>query len=363
MSASAANSLLRLVCGYAPPIREQKVLVLMAVPKLAEYEVYVDESGGHGGKKLLLLSACIATYREWANFSDDWYRVLHAPPRIEHFHTREARKKQGQFARWKAIDLDRKIIALTEVILNYDIHVLSCWISEQDYAETVRKSAVRDLHHAYFCCAATVLHKVSEYMELRGINTPPKFVFDDNGDVGLESLFWFPAIRDGAPERYRHLMANTPTFEDDEDVLPLQAADLIAWHKRRQKEFGRNDPETAASARINELAGGEVQIDRAVLELMAAKMERVPGIEEARSQPSIYKQLKQQTRKAMRRAKAGRATDVSPELRAFNDAMDAILHANPTAVKEAMEAEKAANAEKRKAKKPSASRRADTEKG
>ena len=40
----------------------------------------------------------------------------------------------------------------------------------------------------------------------------------------------------------------------------------------------------------------------------------------------------------------------------FNKAMDAILRADPKAVKEAMEAEKQANAERRKAKqKPSAS--------
>jgi len=51
----------------------------------------------------------------------------------------------------------------------------------------------------------------------------------------------------------------------------------------------------------------------------------------------------------------------NPELTAFNAAMDQILKADPKAVKTAMEAEKAANAEKRKAKKlPSASGRAST---
>jgi DNA-binding GntR family transcriptional regulator len=40
----------------------------------------------------------------------------------------------------------------------------------------------------------------------------------------------------------------------------------------------------------------------------------------------------------------------NPELTAFNMAMDRILKADPKAVKAAMEAEKAANAEKRKAK-------------
>jgi hypothetical protein len=41
----------------------------------------------------------------------------------------------------------------------------------------------------------------------------------------------------------------------------------------------------------------------------------------------------------------------NPELDNFNNAMDTILKADPKAVKEAMEAEKQANAEKRKEQK------------
>ena len=51
------------------------------------------------------------------------------------------------------------------------------------------------------------------------------------------------------------------------------------------------------------------------------------------------------------------------ELTAFNSAMETILKADPKAVRAAMEADKAANAEKRKAKKqPSASGRVSSAK-
>jgi len=52
----------------------------------------------------------------------------------------------------------------------------------------------------------------------------------------------------------------------------------------------------------------------------------------------------------------------SKEFQAFDKAMSTILRADPKAVKAAMEAEKKANAEKRKAKKPSALGRASTAK-
>lgn len=51
------------------------------------------------------------------------------------------------------------------------------------------------------------------------------------------------------------------------------------------------------------------------------------------------------------------------EFQKFDQAMNTILRADPKAVKQAMEAEKNANAEKRKAKKPSASGPASSGKG
>jgi hypothetical protein len=54
----------------------------------------------------------------------------------------------------------------------------------------------------------------------------------------------------------------------------------------------------------------------------------------------------------------------NPEFENFNSAMDSLLRADPKAVKEEMEAEKLANAKKRKAKKKSsASGRASASSG
>ena len=53
-------------------------------------------------------------------------------------------------------------------------------------------------------------------------------------------------------------------------------------------------------------------------------------------------------------------TNKTSEFDSFNSAMDTILKADPKAVKAQMEAEKKANAEKRKTKKSSASGRASS---
>jgi hypothetical protein len=301
------------------------------------HQAFVDESSGVGKGRILLLSACIHTYLEWAAFSEDWLAALHEPPAITGFHVREARQRTGEFAGWKAIDVDRKIIALTEVVLRHDPHVLTVWTSEDDYIATVRANGVPDVRHAYFACFMAILIKVAEYQAWQKIKTPVDFIFDEKGNIGLEALHWYPFIKETAKPEFQKLLGSTPIFRNDKDMLPLQAADLITWHKRRQKEFGKFDQEVAASMRIDELQGGEAHIDRANLEIMASRMALLPGIKESQSQPSIYKQLKRDMRKAMRRAAAAK-TNI--EFESFDNAMDTILRANPKAVKEAIEAEK-----------------------
>jgi hypothetical protein len=261
------------------------------------HAVFVDESGGQGARKILLLSACIQTYPAWAEFSDDWDKVLRESPAVSAFHVREARGKSKEFAGWKEIDVDKKIIALTEVIIRHQPQIVTCWMSEKDYAETVRANGPPDLHHAYFVCFCAIVIKVAQYQAYLGITTPADFIFDEHGEIGEEALLWHFAMKDGQPEEIRTIMGSTPVFKDDKDVLPLQAADLVAWHKRRRKEFPGLDAKAAASMRIDELPGAEVEITRAALESMAAKNALVTGVKESRNGLSIYKQLKKLIRK------------------------------------------------------------------
>jgi hypothetical protein len=282
-----------LVCGYASSIRKRKVIVVVQ----STHAVFVDESGGSGADRILLLSACIQTYPVWTAFSDDWDKVLRESPAVTAFHVREARGHLKEFARWKDIDVDRKIIALAEVIIRHQPQIVTCWMSERDYAETVRANGPPDLHHAYFMCFCAIVIKVAQYQAYLGITTPADFIFDEHGEIGEEALLWHFAMKDGQPEEIRTIMGSTPVFKDDKDVLPLQAADLVAWHKRRRKEFPGLDAKAAASMRIDELPGAEVEITRKALEGMAAKNALVPGIEEYLSGPSIYKELKKVMRK------------------------------------------------------------------
>jgi hypothetical protein len=256
------------------------------------YKAFCDDSSGAKSGKILLLSALVHTVPAWSRFTEDWEKALQEKPSIRHFHMRNARAFEGEFAGWKAIDRDLKIIALTEVILKHEPHFVSCWLSAESHDATIRQVAPSDLRHAFSLAFQAIIQTVAEYQLYRGISTPADFVFDDQGDIGNEALLWYPAIKAAVPPEVRALMGATPVFRNDEEVLPLQAADLVAWHKRRRKEIPGLDVEIAASQRVDDLAGVEREIPHDALVEMAAKMSKVPNVDLFHEGPSFYKKLK-----------------------------------------------------------------------
>jgi hypothetical protein len=117
----------------------------------------------------------------------------------------------------------------------------------------------------------------------------------------MEAQLWYAAMKETAPSRIQALMGSAPIFRDGKDMLPLQAADLIAWHKRRRKEQSSFDTEVEASLRVDELPGAERHITNEKLGEIAEQISHVPHVNEFREGPSVYQQLKRQFRKQQRR--------------------------------------------------------------
>jgi hypothetical protein len=105
--ANSQQALDAMVCGYSQATRAAKVMVM--------FKAYFDDSASDEESRTLLLAGCVQKYSIWANFSVGWEAVLAENPSIKYFHMREARKLEGEFARWKAKDRDAKIKRLAEV--------------------------------------------------------------------------------------------------------------------------------------------------------------------------------------------------------------------------------------------------------
>jgi hypothetical protein len=72
-------------------------------------------------------------------------------------------------------------------------------------------------------------------------------------------------------------------------VLPLQVADMVAWHMRRRIDFPDEDHRKWPTAVFESLDRAECQISREYLASMAEHMAQVPGIELVHDKPKGYK--------------------------------------------------------------------------
>jgi hypothetical protein len=77
---------------------------------------------------------------------------------------------------------------------------------------------------------------------------------------------------------HRLLPKGSPVFLDDKAVVPLQAADMAAWHLRRRKDRPNEDVNKWPTAPLLGLVHCEVHIPKAALQLTADQMKEVPGL-------------------------------------------------------------------------------------
>jgi Protein of unknown function (DUF3800) len=89
-------------------------------------------------------------------------------------------------------------------------------------------------------CENTPAEVKEEFERVHGTEfavKPVEFIFDDQNEAGLRALqFWGP-LKARLHGPHLTVMSNTPQFKKDDEVVPLQAADMLAWHIRRQIEY------------------------------------------------------------------------------------------------------------------------------
>jgi hypothetical protein len=121
---------------------------------------------------------------------------------------------------------------------------------------------------------------------------PLDFIFDEQGEVGNEARFFYRIIRDGQPAAVRSILSKDPIFRDDKLVLPLQAADMLAWHVRRNYE---RDPDAFQvpeflCADNHHMAS---DIDASYLQRLADGYAKIPGTQKLRNKTAWRKTMRE----------------------------------------------------------------------
>ena len=156
------------------------------------------------------------------------------------------------------------MLELAEVAEKYPIARISSMLRRDDYNKYIKGiSPWRELDDPYFMCFYQIIDLAADFVYQMGEHTTTDtagfeiaFIFDEQGAIGLRALEWWEVHKEALKHERPHLcrfLISPPIFQSDRKFLPLQAADLYAWHVRRI--FFEGDDHIRTRAVIEALKG------------------------------------------------------------------------------------------------------------
>lgn len=237
---------------------------------ISVFAFYGDDSGSAKRDKFCVVAGYLATTRTWFyDIETPWTRVLENKPGIEYFKSYECETLTKQFARFCRTEADLKRDALVNIIAALaptdQILEFSSVVARTDY-ETAVTGKLRDAYpDPYYLCVHGVVSLIARAY-LRSVKYPATrrvaYVFDNQSNLQGRMSKQYNSVRDTAPEPMARTMGSL-SFDDDRRCPPLQVADLIAWHIRRDFDKPSNDQgqrRPALCALRKELKGGELAL-------------------------------------------------------------------------------------------------------
>lgn len=187
-------------------------------------QAYVDDSRTNG--KVLVFAGYIASVPEWLAFSKDWQERLDMWPRWPAF-------KMSEIAASADAQRHERAGGFYRVIEDHARAFVAIAVDEQALIQVVQELGFPDyLENPYITAFRAIFDFTAQLQHELGITEPIDFIFDERSEKE-QVRRGFEVFKQTCDPAIRGRVGNEPRFERDEDYLPLQAADLLAWHVRR----------------------------------------------------------------------------------------------------------------------------------
>ena len=253
---------------------------------------FIDDSAAQTGDKRLVLAGYLSRDDIWFAFEQAWSAELARAPALSHLHMVEAANFRGPFKNWTSEERDRKMLALAGIIRDFNLFSFECSLSLVEHQELFAAVAPYGLAKPFSTCAHGAASILARYVRDFGSREPIHFVFDTQQGSDLDLITLWDWIRRSSPRRWRRLLGPAPRFADDRDEVGLQAADMLAWHRRRAIEAGDEPVFNEVTELLLSRPHLMTNVDRGALGNMANGMHRIPGLDGLQSK-SAWRSLRQ----------------------------------------------------------------------
>jgi|ERR1017187_1254230 hypothetical protein len=208
---------------------------------MIEYRSYFDESGSHKGAPILCLAGFTIEQSKGQEMSERWSAMLDRFSLLA-FHMAACANGAPPF---DVLSMDERIEAEKEaisIIRDTIAYGFAVTVHPREFQSIVPMSP--EIGSAYSLCAHMCLTGVRNWADRVSFNGAVRYVFEaghkSQGEANgiMNRIFKSPKLR--SEHRYAE-----HSFADKKLVLPLQAADIIAWQwftENKRKLIGNRPP-------------------------------------------------------------------------------------------------------------------------
>ncbi len=197
---------------------------------LAMLRAYFDDSGTHDRSKVVLLAGVFGTEWELTSLQRLWQKHLDQPlcgskPPLKRFHMSDCHDSRGEFEGWTRTETDYFCHQLQTAIIDSGVAAYGMACARKDWDDLVTGDMRAILGDPEGFCVRNCFVKTIEWAKANTFDPEMTFIFDDRPHRQRENKVVFDAFKRQTP--YPHLVGIA--FMTSHKIIPLQAADMIAW--------------------------------------------------------------------------------------------------------------------------------------
>jgi hypothetical protein len=195
---------------------------------------YCDESGQDGQSRVLVVAGVLSPSNRWERFESEWKLVL-ASEHLDYFHAYDFYQRKPPFrlgTDWDSkTKRDHLIDNLISIVQSHVAVALVSLVYLEDYKQTfpVSDRIKNKVGTAYTNAGITSIVMAGRWADEKHYPREPiAFFFDSGHEHALDFLAAHRRARQFPEVREMRRLGGL-TFDDDRRVVPIQAADLLAY--------------------------------------------------------------------------------------------------------------------------------------
>jgi hypothetical protein len=214
----------------------------------AMLQVYLDESDDGRRDHVYAIGGWLADMDVWSSFISKWHERITAERTLASFHMADCESGWGEFREWPRERRQNLIKDLIKLIVNADIRGFGAAVSMEDY-QKVYSTLVSDLQRdllgkgdphllVFMQTTLEICMSVNQLPAIEKVH----FVYHRKPEIEHKTLRYFNVAQSDSELPFSVRMG-TLSFSTKEDVLPLQAADIIAYELMKMLLNRKERPE------------------------------------------------------------------------------------------------------------------------